>query len=131
VEIKNCSAGDDVEFSSASGDVTVKEIELKGESSFSSASGDVSVSFAKLPGHDLVASSASGDVDLSVGDFGDDFKLVLIKRKDKGRISCPFKYTEEDEFEDHHVYEVKIVEKGSGKPQIKLRTASGKVTVKD
>ncbi|UCH84969.1 MAG: DUF4097 family beta strand repeat protein [Candidatus Latescibacterota bacterium] len=131
VSVEGCTAGDDVDFSSASGDVEVRRVQLEGESRFSSASGDVSVVLDKLPKHDLVASSASGDVDFKAGAYGDDFKLVLVKRKDKGRISCPFKYTKEDEYEDHHVYEVKIVERGKGAPEIKLKTASGKVTVKD
>jgi len=70
-------------------------------------------------------------VTLGVKDFGDDFTLILIKRKDKGRISCPFDFTEEDEFWDHHEYERKVVKRGSGGPTIELRTASGKVTVKE
>jgi hypothetical protein len=87
--------------------------------------------FDTLPKDDLSASSASGDVYLSVADFGDDFTLILIKREDKGRISCPFKYTSEETFKDHHTYEKKIVKRGSGRPEIELRTASGKVVVKD
>jgi DUF4097 and DUF4098 domain-containing protein YvlB len=131
VKCSNCKCGDDVNFSSASGDVIVRDVELEGMSEFSSASGDVSMHFAALPEDDLSASSASGDVYLSVDDFGDDFTLILIKRKDKGRISCPFDYTSEETFENHHTYEKKIVKRGSGRPEIELRTASGKVVVKD
>ncbi|NIO27849.1 MAG: DUF4097 family beta strand repeat protein [Candidatus Latescibacteria bacterium] len=126
-----CKCGDDVEFSTASGDVVMEDCELRGESEFSSASGDVSVYLSRLPKSDLSASSASGRVVLDVDDFGDDFTLVLIKRKQKGRISCPFEYTSEETFEGHHTYEKKIVKRGSGKPHIELRTASGRVIVKD
>ncbi len=126
----NCKCEDDVEFSSASGDVVIKDTEILGESGFSSASGDVAVYLEELPENDLSASSASGNVLFDVGDFGDDFTLVLIKRKNKGRISCPFEYSEEDTFRDHHVYERKIIRRGSGRPEIELRTASGKVIVR-
>ena len=130
--IANCTSGDDVSFSSASGDVEVRSIDLTGESAFSSASGDVEIRLERLPNTDFTASSASGNVVLKVDDFGDDFTLVMIKREDRGRISCPFDYTDEDEFEEgHHAYVSKIVKRGSGKPVITLRTASGKVVVKD
>jgi DUF4097 and DUF4098 domain-containing protein YvlB len=118
-----------MELSSASGDVIVRDSQIEGVSSFSSASGDVSLRLDRLPGEDLTASSASGDVTLTVNDYGEDFSLVLIKREDKGRITCPFAFTEERTFEDHHVYEEKIVRRGSGSPEIELRTASGRVVV--
>ena len=131
VKCRNCKCMDDVEMSSASGDVVVRGTDLQGWCEFSSASGDVSLYLDKVPKHDLSAGSASGRVVLEVDDFGDDFTLVLIKRKHKGRISCPFEYTYEETFEDYHVYERKVVERGSGKPEIELRTASGKVIVRD
>jgi DUF4097 and DUF4098 domain-containing protein YvlB len=130
IHVKRCTCADDVDFSSASGDVVVESTELKGGGEFSSASGDVAVYLDELPENDIYASSASGNVTLDVKRYGDDFTLVLIKRRDKGRISCPFDYTEEDEFKDHQWYERKIVKKGKGGPTIKLRTASGKVVVK-
>jgi DUF4097 and DUF4098 domain-containing protein YvlB len=130
--VTNCKVGEDVGFSSASGNVKVEDAELAGEADFSSASGDVILRFDRLPEHDFTGSSASGDVTLQVDDFGENFTLVLIKRKDKGRISCPFEYTDEDEFyRNRQEYVSKIVERGSGRPVITLGTASGKVTVKD
>ncbi|MDH3216300.1 MAG: DUF4097 domain-containing protein [Candidatus Krumholzibacteria bacterium] len=132
IRIAGCTSGDDVSYSSASGDVEVRSIELAGESTFSSASGDVEVRFDRLSKTGFTASSASGDVTLKVNEFGDDFTLVMIKRKTKGKISCPFDYTDQGEFEEHgQTYQSKIVKRGSGKPVITLRTASGKVTVKD
>ena len=131
IEIINCKCDDGVEFSTASGDVVVRNSALLGEADFSSASGDVSVFLETLPESDLSASSASGDVLLNINDFSGDCTLVLIKRQDKGRISCPFEYDEEETFEDHHVYEKKTVHLGSGGPLIELRTASGRVTVRE
>lgn len=119
-----------MELSSASGDVMVRDSEIEGVSSFTTASGDVSLRLERLPGEDLSASSASGDVTLAVADYGENFNLVLIKRQDRGRITCPFDFTEERTFENHHVYEEKIVRRGSGSPEIELRTASGRVVVK-
>jgi len=131
IKCRDCRCMEDVELSSASGDVIIRDTELLGFSEFSSASGDVSLYFGHLPKHDLSASSASGKVLLEVADFGDDFTLILIRREDRGRISCPFDYTSEETFEDYHIYERKTVKRGSGWPEIELRTASGKVIVRD
>ena len=83
-----------------------------------------------VPENDLSASSASGDVLLDIEDFSGDCTLILIKRQDKGRITCPFDYTDEETFKDYHVYEKKTIQRGSGGPVLELRTASGKVKVK-
>lgn len=115
----------------ASGNVVVRESELTGRSRFGSASGSVRVSLASMPAHDLRATSASGNVTLEIGDFGSNFTLILIKRQDRGRISCPFEYTSEDTFRERgYIYEEKVVKQGSGGPEIYLRTASGSITVR-
>jgi DUF4097 and DUF4098 domain-containing protein YvlB len=130
IEITECKCAEGVKFSTASGDVLVEESELMGQADFSSASGDVSVYLKTIPDDDLSASSASGDVILDIEDFDGDCTLILIKRQDKGRISCPFEFDEEETFRDHHVYEKKTVHIGRGGPVLELRTASGKVKVK-
>jgi DUF4097 and DUF4098 domain-containing protein YvlB len=130
VEARGCRGYFDL--STASGDVDVRDCQIEGWGELSTASGDVSVSLDHLPAEGLEASSASGNVHLDVADYGDDFKLVLVKRKDRGRISCPFEYTSERTFFDNdHEYEEKIVDRGSGAPEIELRTASGRVTVRN
>ena len=119
-------------LSSASGDVVVKNCELVGRSKFSTASGNVNMYLDRLPAHNLKASSASGDVVFTCADFGGDFSLVLVAREDGGDISCPFDFTSEDTFEENgEVYDEKIVERGNGRPEISLSTASGEVIVKD
>jgi hypothetical protein len=129
--IENCTCEDDVDFSSASGDVEVRNSNLTGQGEFSSASGDVTVQLAALPHNGLSASSASGDVMLDVESYGDDFTLIITKRKNKGKIQCPFEYTDEEEFDRHeHTYVRKIIKRGSGEPLIELSTASGNVVVK-
>ncbi len=118
-------------LSSASGDVDIRDCELAGEGRFSSASGDVQVAFARLPAFDLRVSSASGDAELEVGEWGDNFRLVLVKRKDRGRMSCPFPFTEEREFEENdHIYVERTVVRGTGGPEITVRSASGDVIVR-
>lgn len=120
-----------MELSSASGDVSIENCDLVGRGKFTSASGDVELKMDKLPKDELYASSASGDVQLNVKDFGSNFKLTLIKREDRGRIVCPFEFTSERTFENHYIYEEKTVERGKGGPEITLRTASGSVVVRD
>jgi DUF4097 and DUF4098 domain-containing protein YvlB len=118
-------------LSSASGDVDIRDCELSGEGRFSSASGDVQVTFARLPAFDLRVSSASGNAELEVGEWRENFRLVLIKRKDRGRMSCPFPYTEEREFEENdRIYVERTVIRGTGGPEITVRSASGDVIVR-
>ena len=121
-----------MEFSSSSGDVVVKDSRIDGASKFSSASGGVSLYLEELPDEDLSASSASGRVLLDVEDFGDNYVLVLTSRKDRGRIVCPFQATDTRTFSRHRqIYEEIRVEHGSGGPDIALRTASGRVIVRN
>jgi len=131
IDCKRCKCENSLKLDTASGDVTIRDCELLGKCSLSSASGDVSVYLDQFTQHDLSAATASGDVLLDAEDFGEDFTLVMIKREDKGRISCPFEYTREETFESHHTYERKTVQRGSGEPEIELRTASGRITVKN
>ena len=107
------------------------DCQLMGESGFSSASGDVDVALARMPDGDLKVSSASGDAELGISKWGDNFRLVLVKRQDRGRMTCPFPYTSEEEYEeDDHVYVEKTVVRGTGGPEIRVRSSSGSVTVR-
>lgn len=128
VEVVGCKGP--MELSSASGDVVVRRCEIAEGGDFSTASGDVSVQVDKLPAGTLEASSASGDVSLEAATFGDNFTLTLVKRQDRGRIVCPFEFTSERTYENEHVYEEKTVKRGTGGPEITLKTASGSVTVR-
>lgn len=149
VELVGVHAGRDFEFSTASGDVTVersqgvlegssasgnvrvRDTQLDGPSRFSSASGDVEVRLSSVPTHDIEISSASGDVRLEAAQLGSNFTLVMSKRQDRGQIDSPFAYTSERTFvRNGRTYEEKTVQRGSGGPAIRLRTASGSVTVR-
>ncbi|HZM16220.1 MAG TPA: DUF4097 family beta strand repeat-containing protein [Candidatus Krumholzibacteria bacterium] len=128
IEVVGCKG--EMELSTASGDVVVENCQIEGRGEFSSASGDVRVRLDKLPAEELSASSASGDVSLKVADYGANFTLTLVKREDRGDIVCPFKFTSERTYEDHHVYEEKVVQRGTGGPEVWLKTASGSVIVR-
>ncbi len=129
VTIEN--SGGVLEGNTASGDVRVSETALDGPSRFSSASGNVIVTLDDLGSYDLEASSASGDVRIDTT-FGDDFTLILVKREDRGRITSPFTVTSQRTFlrNEQSFIEQKIV-RGSGSPEIRLRTASGSIVVRD
>ncbi len=120
-----------LEGSSASGDVRVSETALDGPSRFSSASGNVVVTLDDLGSYDLEASSASGNVRIDTA-FGDDFTLILTKREDRGCITSPFAVTSQRTFlrNDQQYIEQTII-RGSGSPEIRLRTASGSIVVRD
>lgn len=119
-----------LEASSASGSVRLRNSRMTGPSEFSSASGDVDVVLENAPEHDLEASSASGDVTFEAR-FGNDFTLVMTKRRDRGRIDSPFEATSEEEFERNgRTYVRQTVVRGSGGPEIRLDSASGSIRVR-
>lgn len=121
-----------LEGSSSSGDVRVRNSELDGPSRFESSSGNVFVHLPLLPSQGLEASSASGDVRLEIGDFSDDFTLELTKREDRGRIDVPFEISSEKYFFRYDQrYVEKTVKRGSGRPLVRLRTASGSIVVRE
>ncbi len=129
VEARGCRGV--LRLSSASGDVDVRDCDLEGEGRFSSASGDVEVTLARQPGYELRVSSASGDAALRVADWGESFRLVLEKRKDRGALRCPFPSTTEEEFEENDRTYIRVtVVRGSGGPEILVKSASGSVTVR-
>ncbi len=119
------------ELSCASGDVQAERIIIEDVSTFSTASGDVEVSLAKSTEHDLELSAASGDVRLEYN--GNNMKgyFELSAKKRSGSISSSVKFDGEDEFERHgRTYVKKYFTAGSKEPEIRLSTASGKVTLK-
>lgn len=149
VEISNVDAGRNFDFStasgnvrvqgsrgvlegsSASGDVDVEVSALGGVGDFSSASGDVTVRLNGSLTNDFEASSASGNVEFRA-DFGDDFTLVITVREDRGRIDSPFRTTSKETFKRNgQTYVRETVQRGSGGPEIRLNSASGRVRVRE
>ncbi|KPK99468.1 MAG: hypothetical protein AMJ91_07680 [candidate division Zixibacteria bacterium SM23_73_3] len=122
----------ELKLSNASGRIVVEDGEIDEMGKASSASGDVELFLPQLPTR-LEASSASGDVDLKVVEFGENFTMTLMKRADKGRIKCPFEYTEKETIRlhknDRYLTDRYLVERGKGGPDIKLSTASGTIKI--
>jgi DUF4097 and DUF4098 domain-containing protein YvlB len=124
---------EELELSAASGRIIVEESDIKELAEMSAASGDVEIHLSHLPSRRLEASSASGDVDIEVPQFGDNFTMVLTKRADRGRIRCPFEYTEKETIRlhkhDDYLTDRYLVQHGEGGPEIELSTASGTLRV--
>lgn len=120
-------------LSNASGKILVEDAEIDEEGEMSSASGDVNLYLLYLPSKRLEASSASADVFLKVPRFGKDFSMTLMKRADKGKIKCPFEYTEKETIRlhknDRYLTDRYLVKRGKGGPEIKLSTASGTILI--
>jgi hypothetical protein len=130
VESVNCN---DMDLSSASGRVVMRDCRVDESAEMSCASGDVQASLSRLPANLLHASTASGDVLLEVDDFGENFTMTLTKRADRGRIRCPFEYTEKETLRlsrgDDYLTDRYLVERGTGGPEVELSTASGTIRV--
>jgi DUF4097 and DUF4098 domain-containing protein YvlB len=125
---------EELELSTASGRIIVEDSDVEELVEASCASGNVEIYLSRLPSEHLRASSASGDVDLEVPQFGDNFTMTLTKRADRGKIKCPFEYTEKETIRlhkrDRYLTDRYLVQRGEGGPDIKLSTASGTIRVK-
>ncbi len=123
----------ELEVSNASGRIVVDNSDIRETAELSCASGDLKIYLSHLPSKSLNASSASGDVDLNVPKFGENFSMTLMKRADKGRIKCPFEYTEKETIRlhksDRYLTDRYLVKQGKGGPEIELSTASGTIRI--
>ena len=119
------------ELSCASGEITAEDIVVEGSSTFSTASGSVKVILAETAEYDLSLSAASGDVTLDYNGNPVKGYFEFKSRKRRGRITCPFDFDEEEEYERwDQTYVWKWFSKGGDEPEISLSTASGKITLK-
>jgi DUF4097 and DUF4098 domain-containing protein YvlB len=129
IEISNSKGIFDI--SCASGEIEADGIAIKGASEFSVASGDVEVTLMATSEFDLELSSASGDVLLDYNGNPVKGHFEFISRKGRGRITCPFDFEDEEEFEEHdHTYVRKSFSMKGEEPVIQLHTATGKAVLK-
>jgi len=123
----------ELELFNASGKIIVEDGKIDELGRMSSASGDVELYLPNLPSRRLEASSASADVILNVPQFGENFSMTLMKRADRGKIKCPFEYTEKETIRlhkhDRYLSDRYLVQRGKGGPEIKLSTASGTIRI--
>lgn len=124
----------ELDLSNASGRIVVEGGEIDESGKISSASGDVKLYLPRLPSETLEASSASADVLLEVPRFGENFSMTLMKRADKGKVKCPFTYTEKETIRlnrhDRYLTDRYLVKRGKGGPDIELTTASGTIEIR-
>jgi DUF4097 and DUF4098 domain-containing protein YvlB len=129
----NSAFAKELKLSVASGSITVEDCDIAELGEIATASGEVELFLPALPSERLEASSASGDVTLKVPQFGENFAMTLMKREDKGRIKCPFEYTERETIRlhtnDDYLTDRYTVKRGKGGPDIRLVTASGTIKI--
>lgn len=138
-EIKLSTASGDINLSSstgefdvsaASGDVEAEDIALRAESSFSAASGDVELVLGESPAHDIEVSAASGDATLNFNNNPIKGFIKMTAKARRGRIKAPFKFDDEEYYTKWgQEYVTKTATKGSDRPLIEIRTASGKAVL--
>jgi len=128
IDLRACQG--EFEVSSASGDIDATAIEFSEGSAFSASSGDIDITLSNGMNHDLVLSSASGDVFLDYGGNGIKGTFEFIAKKRSGRIDAPYDFDDEEVFRrwgDRYIR--KTFTKGSDTPVIRLETASGSVAL--
>lgn len=119
------------DLSCASGEITAKGITIDGESGFSTASGSVEIVLAAASEYDITLSTASGDITLSYNGKPVKGYFEFEARKKRGRISSPFSFENEEEFEQHgDTYVRKSFSVGGKSPSIYFSTASGSIVLK-
>jgi DUF4097 and DUF4098 domain-containing protein YvlB len=119
------------DLSCASGEITAKGITIEGESGFSTASGSVEIVLAATSEYDITLSTASGDITLNYNGKPVKGYFEFEARKKRGRISSPYSFDSEEEFEQHgDTYVRKSFSVGGKSPSIYFSTASGSIVLK-
>ena len=115
----------------ASGDVDASGVILEEQSCFGTASGSVVVELGESATNDLEISSASGRAVLNYGGNPVKGSFEFIARVDRGRITSPLEFDDEETFYRHDKeYHRKSFTKGNDTPHIAISTSSGKATLK-
>jgi hypothetical protein len=123
--------GKEIDLSSASGSVRMEDCRVDQSVEMSCASGDIQARLPRLPSDLLHVSTGSGNLLLEVTDFGRNFTMTLTKRADRGRIRCPFEYSDRETLRlnqgDDYLTDRYVVQRGSGGPEVELSTGSGTI----
>ncbi|MCK4462321.1 MAG: DUF4097 family beta strand repeat protein [candidate division Zixibacteria bacterium] len=130
IEVDDCEG--EFDLAVASGDIEASGITVNNSSSFAAASGDVEVTLAVSAEHDLIISTASGSVTLDYNGNPIEGQFEFTARLRRGRITAPFDFDDEEEFERWgQDYVRKSFTRGSDSPLIAIETASGRATLKE
>ena len=76
----------------SSGDLSIRDVVLTGDSELGTASGSVLLRLAAAITADLVLKSASGRVTLQLNGIPSDIELICSVNKDRGQIMAPFSF---------------------------------------
>ncbi len=116
--------------STASGNIEVENVELTASSEIKAASGKIKVKLTKSLTHNLVLSTASGNIDLDYNGNEVQGYFEFLAKENKGRIVSPFKFDKEEKIQkDGKTYDKKLFTKGGDSPKVYLKTASGTVVL--
>ena len=130
IEVDDCEG--EFDLGVASGDIDAVGVTLNNPSSFETASGDVEVALAVTAEHDLVISTASGSATLDYNGNPIEGQFELTARLRRGRITAPFDFDDEEEYERWgQDYVRKSFRRGSDSPLVAIETASGRATLKE
>ncbi|UCG27658.1 MAG: DUF4097 family beta strand repeat protein, partial [Bacteroidales bacterium] len=131
-------------ISSTSENINAEDIMITDASNFSSNSGDINISLKETLMYDLELKTGSGNavLDFNGQDIAGSFEFIA--RADKGKIICPFTFDEELVFQDdlntyrgeedfgkQADYIKKRCRVTSDFPEIKMRTVTGTIRVKN
>lgn len=129
IEVSDTRGG--FKLSCASGEITARNVTIEDASSFSTASGEVEVILAETSKHDLELSTASGDVTLDYNGHSVEGFFEFEARKRRGRITCPFDFDTEEEFEENgRTYVRNTFTRNGDLPEVILHTASGSIALR-
>nr|MBN2278558.1 DUF4097 family beta strand repeat protein [candidate division Zixibacteria bacterium] len=125
----------EMDLTTSSGPINLENCEIKEYANMVSSGGHILIELPYLPSKKTNTASTTADTYLAVEDFGDNFKLTIIKNEDEGHILIPFKctesYTERYHKEDTFKSDFCVVKMGRGGPEINMITGYGKININE
>lgn len=118
----------ELKLKAVSGDINISDAAIKGASAFKCVSGDIKVTLAKTAEYDMEFSTVSGDIILDYN--GNPIKGYFKFRGQKGNISSPIPFEDEEESDSHNPFVKKYFKKDGDSPRVSMETVSGEVTLK-
>ncbi|NPE27346.1 hypothetical protein HNV12_05075 [Methanococcoides sp. SA1] len=129
--VKISNSKGEFDANSGTGKVIAENIIILDSADFGSGTGKVEVSEIKGKDFDLEIGSGTGNVELDLKGKTIDGHYILETRDKIGRISCPFKFDNEEKFEDGNSKKIrKSFTIGKSSTEISLSSGTGKVVLK-
>jgi DUF4097 and DUF4098 domain-containing protein YvlB len=118
----------EIKTSSASGDVEISDLSLLKATSFNTVSGNINLELSKPITEDVSFSSVSGNVKIDFNGNATDGLYEMKAKSRSGSINVPssFELVSSDENDSRTE---KTYKSGSGKPNIKMNTVSGTLSI--